>query len=41
MVEPTESEAKAELDRFIEAMIGIRKEIAEAGERQADKLTTC
>ena len=34
MIEPTESEAKAELDRFIEAMIGIRQEIAkvESGE---------
>ncbi|MGE0872160.1 MAG: aminomethyl-transferring glycine dehydrogenase [Kofleriaceae bacterium] len=33
MVEPTESESKAELDRFCEAMIGIRAEIAaiEAG----------
>lgn len=29
MVEPTESESKAELDRFIDAMIQIRKEIAE------------
>jgi glycine dehydrogenase len=29
MVEPTESESKAELDRFCDAMIGIRKEIAE------------
>jgi len=28
MVEPTESESKAECDRFIEAMIGIREEIA-------------
>src|SRR6185312_11803006 len=27
MVEPTESESKAELDRFIEAMIQIRKEV--------------
>lgn len=27
MIEPTESESKAELDRFIEAMIGIKKEI--------------
>ena len=27
MVEPTESESKAELDRFIDAMIGIRDEI--------------
>src|SRR5690554_2954626 len=30
MVEPTESESKAELDRFCDAMIAIRKEIAEA-----------
>ncbi|WNN91903.1 aminomethyl-transferring glycine dehydrogenase [Gloeocapsopsis dulcis] len=29
MVEPTESESKAELDRFCEAMIQIRQEIAE------------
>ncbi len=29
MIEPTESESKAELDRFAEAMIGIRGEIAE------------
>ena len=29
MVEPTESESKAELDRFCDAMIAIRKEIAE------------
>lgn len=28
MIEPTESESKEELDRFIEAMISIRKEIA-------------
>ena len=27
MIEPTESESKAELDRFIDAMVGIRKEI--------------
>ena len=34
MIEPTESEAKAELDRFIEAMAAIRAEIAkvESGE---------
>ena len=33
MVEPTESESKAELDRFVEAMVAIRAEIAavEAG----------
>jgi glycine dehydrogenase len=29
MIEPTESESKAELDRFCEAMIAIRKETAE------------
>jgi glycine dehydrogenase len=29
MIEPTESESKAELDRFIDAMISIRAEIAE------------
>jgi glycine dehydrogenase len=34
MVEPTESESKEELDRFVDAMISIRKEIAmiESGE---------
>ncbi len=37
MIEPTESEAKVELDRFIEAMICIREEIArvESGEWDA------
>ncbi len=37
MVEPTESESKEELDRFCDAMIAIRKEIAaiEAGEMDA------
>ena len=37
MIEPTESESKLELDRFIEAMISIRKEIArvESGELDA------
>ena len=29
MIEPTESESKAELDRFIEALISIRQEIAD------------
>ena len=29
MVEPTESEDKAELDRFCDALISIRAEIAE------------
>ncbi|WP_212525332.1 aminomethyl-transferring glycine dehydrogenase [Actibacterium sp. MT2.3-13A] len=38
MVEPTESETKAELDRFIEAMLAIREEIraVEAGEMDAE-----
>jgi glycine dehydrogenase len=36
MVEPTESESKAELDRFCDAMIAIREEIAEI-EAGADK----
>jgi glycine dehydrogenase len=31
MVEPTESEDKAELDRFVDAMIGIRREIDRVG----------
>lgn len=37
MVEPTESEDKEELDRFIEAMISIRKEIKDIEEGRADK----
>jgi glycine dehydrogenase len=37
MVEPTESESKAELDRFCEAMISIRKEIDEIVDGKADK----
>jgi glycine dehydrogenase len=36
MIEPTESESKAELDRFCEAMIAIRREIAEV---EAGRLT--
>jgi glycine dehydrogenase len=38
MVEPTESESKAELDRFVDAMIAIREEIArvERGEWPKD-----
>ncbi|GAB4131197.1 MAG: aminomethyl-transferring glycine dehydrogenase [Bacteroidia bacterium] len=36
MVEPTESEPKSELDRFCDAMISIRKEIAEIAEGAAD-----
>jgi glycine dehydrogenase len=37
MVEPTESEDKAELDRFIEAMIAIREEIKEIESGKADQ----
>ncbi len=37
MVEPTESEDKEELDRFIEAMISIRQEIRDIEEGRADK----
>jgi glycine dehydrogenase len=37
MVEPTESESKAELDRFCEAMISIRNEINEIEEGKFDK----
>ncbi|WBS00764.1 aminomethyl-transferring glycine dehydrogenase [Pseudoduganella sp. SL102] len=37
MIEPTESEAKAELDRFIEAMIAIRGEIAKVESGEFDK----
>jgi glycine dehydrogenase len=37
MVEPTESEPYSELERFIEAMISIRKEITEIEEGKADK----
>ena len=37
MVEPTESESKAELDRFCEAMISIFHEISAVAEGKADK----
>lgn len=37
MIEPTESESKVELDRFCEAMICIRKEIADVEQGQMDK----
>src|SRR5690625_2915343 len=37
MIEPTESESKVELDRFIEAMIGIRNEIREIEEESVDR----
>jgi glycine dehydrogenase len=37
MVEPTESEPKAELDRFVDAMIAIREEIREIEQGTADR----
>lgn len=37
MIEPTESEAKTELDRFCEAMIQIREEIRAIEQGQADR----
>jgi glycine dehydrogenase len=37
MFEPTESESKEELDRFIQAMAAIRQEIADIEEGHADK----
>ncbi len=36
MIEPTESESRAELDRFCEALMTIREEIAEVEKAQAD-----
>ncbi len=43
MIEPTESESKLEIDRFIDAMIAIRKEIeqVEAGELPEDNNPLC
>jgi len=38
MIEPTESESKAELDRFCEALLSIRKEIKEVSLGEADAL---
>ena len=37
MVEPTESESKAELDRFVEAMIAIREEIRAVEQGRLDR----
>jgi glycine dehydrogenase len=37
MIEPTESESKAELDRFCDAMIAIRAEIAAIAEGRSDQ----
>ncbi len=36
MIEPTESESKAEIDRFAEALISIKQEIDEIANGQAD-----
>ncbi len=38
MIEPTESESKFELDRFIEAMVAIAEEIKKVGNGSYDKL---
>ncbi|MEN8138814.1 MAG: aminomethyl-transferring glycine dehydrogenase [Bacteroidota bacterium] len=38
MVEPTESESKPELDRFIEAMVSIKKEILKIADGSCDKV---
>lgn len=37
MIEPTESEDKAELDRFCDALLGIRQEIRDIEEGRSDK----
>lgn len=37
MIEPTESEAKVELDRFCEAMLSIRQEIREIADGESDE----
>jgi glycine dehydrogenase len=37
MIEPTESESKAELDRFCDAMIAIREEIRAVQDGRADR----
>ncbi|HEX8910722.1 MAG TPA: aminomethyl-transferring glycine dehydrogenase subunit GcvPB, partial [Humisphaera sp.] len=37
MIEPTESESKAELDRFCDAMVGIRDEIRAVEQGKADR----
>ncbi len=37
MIEPTESESKREMDRFCDALIGIRREIAEIESGAADR----
>ena len=37
MIEPTESESKEELDRFCDALLGIKSEIDEVIENKVDK----
>jgi glycine dehydrogenase len=37
MIEPTESESKAEIDRFIEAMIAIREEVRAIEQGRMDR----
>ncbi|PHH82284.1 hypothetical protein CDD82_6464 [Ophiocordyceps australis] len=39
MIEPTESESKEELDRFVDAMVGIRNEIREVEEGKQPRHT--
>ncbi|PHH61025.1 hypothetical protein CDD81_847 [Ophiocordyceps australis] len=39
MIEPTESESKAELDRFVDAMVSIRQEIREVEEGKQPRKT--
>lgn len=38
MIEPTESETKSEIDRFCDAMLAIREEIAEIERGEADRI---
>jgi len=38
MIEPTESESKVELDRYIDSLISIRQEIKDIEEGKLDKL---
>ena len=37
MIEPTESESKSEIDRFVEAMIAIREEIRTIEDGRMDR----
>ena len=41
MIEPTESESKAEIDRFCDAMISIREEIRAIESGSSDKHDNC